>query len=325
MTQTICGVDVSSRTLDARIGHTGPREHFARTIDGVAALAGFCTQHGVELIVMEGSGGYEKLPFGLLDAEHRLPVAIVNPRAVRRFAEAMGVLEKTDRLDAGIIAWYAEVKQVKPTPLPSPMQDRLRALSTRLRQLTKLRTTQTNQRRLLGKSEAGAGSDAVTAAEVVGLIDEVVALVNRQIRSLEAKIAELIESDPLWHALDQTFREVKGVADRTVARLLAELPEIGTLSGKAIAKLAGLAPIACDSGASTGPRHIRAGRDGPREILFVVAELVSRHEPTFAAFRHKLRQAGKPLKVIRVALARKLLVVLNAKARDARRNFANAT
>jgi transposase len=321
VTQTICGVDVSSRTLDARIGRTGPREDFARTVDGAAALAGFCTRHGVDLIVMEGSGGYEKLPFGLLDAEHRLPVALVNPRAVRRFAEAMGVLEKTDRLDAEIIAWYAEVKQVKPTPLPSPTQDRLRALCTRLRQLTKLRTAQTNQRRLLGKSESG--SDA--AAEVVGLIDEVIALVNRQIRSLEAKIAELIESDPLWRTLDQAFREVKGVADRTVACLLAELPEIGTLSGKAIAKLAGLAPIACDSGNSTGPRHIRAGRDGPREILFVVASLVSRHEPVFAAFRDKLKQAGKPLKVIRIALARKLLVVLNAKARDARRNFVTAT
>jgi transposase len=321
VTQTICGVDVSSRTLDARIGRTGPREGFARTLDGVAALARFCTEHGVDLIAMEGSGGYEKLPFGLLVAEHGLSVAIVNPRAVRRFAEAMGVLEKTDRLDAGIIAWYAETKQVKPTLLPSPTQDRLRALSTRLRQLTKLRTAQTNQRRLLGKSEIG----STAAAEVVGLIDEVVALVNRQIRSLEAKIAELIESDPLWRVLDRAFREVKGVADRTVARLLAELPEIGTLSGKAIAKLAGLAPIACDSGASSGPRHIRAGRDGPREILFVVAELVSRHEPTFAAFRDKLKQAGKPLKVIRVALARKLLVVLNANARDARRNFAHAT
>jgi transposase len=325
VTQTICGVDVSLRTLDARIGRTGPRGDFTRTADGAAALARFCTEHGVELIVMEGSGGYEKLPFGLLDAEHGLPVAIVNPRAVRRFAEAMGVLEKTDRLDAGIIAWYAavkQVKQVKPTKLPSPTQDRLRALCTRLRQLTKLRTAQINQRRLLGKGEIGS-SDA--AAEVVGLIDEVIALVNRQIRTLEAKIAELIESDPLWRALDQAFREVKGVADRTVARLLAELPEIGTLSGKAIAKLAGLAPIACDSGASAGPRHIRAGRDGPREILFVVAELVSRHVPVFAAFRDKLRQAGKPKKVIRIALARKLLVVLNAKARDARRNFAAAT
>jgi transposase len=323
VTQTICGVDVSSRTLDARIGRTGPREPFAHTVNGIAALARVCTEHGVDLIAMEGSGGYEKLPFGLLVAEHGLSVAIVNPRAVRRFAEAMGVLEKTDRLDAGIIAWYAEVKQVEPTELPSPTQDRLRALSTRLRQLTKLRTAQTNQRRLLGKSDADAGSDA--AAEVAGLINEVIALINRQIRSLEAKIAELIEGDPLWRVLDRAFREVKGVADRTVARLLAELPEIGTRSGKAIAKLAGLAPIACDSGASTGPRHIRAGRDGPREILFVVADLVSRHEPVFTAFRDKLRHAGKPKKVIRVALARKLLVVLNAKARDARRNFADAT
>jgi transposase len=155
-------------------------------------------------------------------------------------------------------------------------------------------------------------------------IGEVIALVSRQIRSLEAAVAGLINDDPLWRQLDQAFRSIKGVADRTVARLMAEMPEIGTLSNKAIAKLAGLAPIARDWGKSNGRRPVRAGRANIRSILFVVAEIVRRFDPDFAAFHAKLNRAGKPKKLIRTALARKLLVRLNAKARDARAELAFA-
>ena len=141
-------------------------------------------------------------------------------------------------------------------------------------------------------------------------------MINREIRSLQARIIAMIDADPLWLALDRAFREVKGVADRTIACLMANLPEIGTLSGKAIAKLAGLAPIARDSGKKNGNRPVRGGREAVRSILYVVAEIVRRHDPDFKAFHQTLRAAGKTAKVVRVALARKLLVRLNAKARD---------
>ena len=312
MTNLICGVDVSATTLEARVGCDGPVERFARNVAGIAALAAFCKQYQVALVAMEATGGYERLPFGLLWAA-AVPAAIVNPRAVRRFAEAMGILEKTDRIDTGVIAWFAEVKQIAPQPPASDRQQRLAALVTRLRQLTELRTAQANQRRLVT-------DDAALAA-----FDELLILITRQSRSLAAHIAQLIDSDPLWHRLDAAFRQIKGVADRTVARIMAEMPEIGTFSNKAAAKLGGLAPIARDSGTLRGKRAVRGGRSGVRAILFVVADVVRRYDPDFADCHRRLTQAGKPKKLIRVALARKLLVRLNAKARDVRRELANAS
>jgi transposase len=309
VTQIICGVDVASRSLDARIGAEGPGGQFANTAEGIDALAAFCAAHGVALVAMEATGGYEKLPFALLWARG-IPAAIVNPRAVRRFAEAMGFLEKTDRIDAGVIAWFAATRRIVPCAPAGAAQERLRALVTRLRQLTEQRTVQLNQRRLISEASVLAGF-----AELLGLI-------ARQMRVLESEIAQLIAGDPLWQKLDETFRTIKGVADRTVARLMAELPEIGTLSNKAVAKLAGLAPLARDSGKTSGRRSIRGGRSGVRSILFVVAELVRRYDADFAAFHKRLSDAGKPKKVIRIALAHKLLVRLNAKARDVRNQIA---
>lgn len=311
MTQIICGVDVSSEALDARVGRDGAEARFAATPEGVEALAAFCREHGVGLVVMEATGGYEKLAHTLLWS-HGIPAGVVNPRSVRRFAEAMGFLEKTDRIDAGVIAWYGAVKEIVAQEPAGETQERLEALVTRLRQLTELRAMQNNQRRL------------VTEAGVRGLFEELLGLINRQVRQLELEIAALIGSDPLWRELDACFRSIKGVADRTVSRLMAEMPEIGTLSNKAVAKLAGLAPLARDSGKSQGKRITRGGRAHLRSILFVIAENVRRHNPDFADFHKRLSEAGKAKKVIRVALARKLLVQLNAKARDARQELALA-
>lgn len=311
MTKIICGVDVSSEWLDARVGPQGEYLRVERSAEGISALAEFCREHGVELVVLEATGGYEQLAFGLLWAQG-VPCALVNPRSVRHFAEAMGLLEKTDRIDAGVIAWYAEAKRIVAQEPAGPAQRQLRALSDRLRQLTKLAVMQANQRRLV-EDEA-----------VQAMFDELLGTIRRQCRALEQQIAALIESDPLWRRLNEVFREIKGVADRTVARLMAEMPEIGTLSNKAIGKLAGLAPLANDSGKRQGRRSIRGGREGVRSILFVVAEIVRRHDPDFAAFHRRLKDAGKKPKVVRTALARKLLVRLNAKARDARAALALA-
>ncbi len=244
MTRIICGVDISSASLAARIGRDGATGSFPNTAEGIVALASFCHAHVVELVAMEATGGYEQQPFALL-WEQGLPV-----------------------------------------------------------------TAQRNQSRL------------VTASAVLAWFTELLALVARQIRELEIAIAALISEDPLWHQLDQVFRSIKGVADRTVARLMAEMPEIGTLSNKAISKLAGVAPLARDSGKQQGKRAVRGGRPQVREILFVVAGVAGRYEPDFIAFQQRLRAAGKPGKVIRIALAHKLLVRLNAKAREVRQHMA---
>jgi transposase len=276
---------------------------------GIALLLAFCRAHQVELVALEATGGYERQAFALL-SEHGLPVAVLNPRAVRQFAQSMGRLEKTDPIDAGMIAWFAEVKRAKPTCLSGPGQRQLRGLVTRLRQLTCIRTAQLNQQRLIADPRLQSS------------FDELLALLARQIDDLARDIAALIAGDPLWVELDRAFRSIKGVADRTVARLMAEMPEIGTLSHKAVSKLAGLAPLAQDSGRHQGKRAVRGGRAPLREILFVVASVVGRYEQDFIAFRQRLQAAGKPPKVVRIALAHKLLVRLNAKAREVRTQLA---
>jgi transposase len=309
----ICGVDVSKARLDVCIEPGGTHASFNNNTSGIAKLAAFCRQHAVSLVVMEASGGYERRAFlGLWQAD--LECALTNPRSVRRYAEAMGVLEKTDRIDASVIARFAFARNLAPTPLPSPAQQRLKALVARLRQVTDDLTVQKQRRASL-----------LDNPEMLASIDEVIALLKRQSRSLEGEIASMIDDDPLWALLAQSWRAVKGVAGRTVAWLHAELPEIGTYSNKSIAKLVGLAPLADDSGRHKGKRHIRGGRGGVRSILFLVAATAARYDKSLADFRARLVAAGKEKMVIRIALARKLLVRLNAKARDARAAYANAT
>jgi transposase len=304
----ICGVDVSCQRLDAQIGRQGSWKSFSNDPEGISALADFCRQHKAQLLVMEASGGYEQLAFGLLWSMD-IPVAIVNPRSVRRFAQAMHLFEKTDRIDAGLIAWYAETKKVVATLPSTAQQQHLKALVTRLRQLTQMRAIERNHRRL------------VTDTTVLQSLHQVLLLINQQITELEKQIAGLIDNDPIWQKLNESFRSIKGVAHRTVARLMAELPEIGTLSNKKISKLVGLAPLADDSGKHKGKRHIYGGRHGVRDILSIIVTCVSKHNTDFSAFQQRLSKAGKPKKVIRIALAHKLLIRLNAKARDMRQTL----
>jgi transposase len=224
-------VDVASKSLEARIGQQGAASSFINDPEGIAALGAFCLTYQVELVAMEATGGYEQQAFAQLSGQG-LAVTILNPRAVRQFAQSMGSLEKTDAIDAGMIAWYAEVKKSQPVCLAPENQQHLRALVTRLRQLTEMRVVQLNQQRL------------VSDRKVQASFKKLLALLAHQIGELEKSIAVLLEKDPLWRELDQAFRTIKGVADRTVARLMAEMPEIGTLSNKTISKLAGLAPLA---------------------------------------------------------------------------------
>lgn len=313
MKKTICGVDISKAKLDVCIEPARRFASFDNDTAGIAKLAAFCREHAVELVVMEASGGYERRAFVEL-WEKGISCALTTPRSVRRYAEAMGILEKTDRIDSSVIARFADAKNLAPTPLPSKAQQRLKALVARLRQVTDDLTVQKQRR-----------AGLLDNREVLASLDEVITLLKRQSRKLEGEIASMIDDDPLWAKLAETWREVKGVAGRTVARLHAEVPEIGTLSNKAIAKLVGLAPIANDSGKRKGKRPTRGGRAGVRSILFLVAATAARYDKSLKDFRDRLVVAGKEQMVIRIALARKLLVRLNAKARDARTAYANAT
>jgi transposase len=179
-----CGVDVSKARLDACIEPGGMFESFDNDAAGIAALAEFCRQHRAQLVVMEASGGYERQAFLLL-WEAGIACALTNPRSVRRYAEAMGVLEKTDRLDAGQIARFGIAKDIRPTPLPSSQQRRLKALVARLRQVTDDLTIQKQRR------------SAVADAETLASLNEVIALLKRQSRKLEGEIASMIDDDPL--------------------------------------------------------------------------------------------------------------------------------
>jgi transposase len=311
--KNICGVDISKARLDACIEPGSIRGSFKNDATGIAELVALCQQHRVELVAMEATAGYERRAFLQL-WEQGLPCAVTNARHVRLYAEAMGVLEKTDAIDAHIIARFTQAKNLRPTPLPSLTQQRLKALVARLRQLTDDLTVQKQRR-----------SSLLDNAEMLASIDEVIALLKRQSRTLEGEIGSMIDDDPLWARLSDTFRSIKGVADRTVAWLMADLPEIGTYSNKAIAKLVGVAPIANDSGKRRGKRPVRGGRAGVRSILFLVAAIAARYDQSLREFRNRLVAAGKEKMVVRIALARKLLVRLNAKARDTRAQYAYAT
>lgn len=312
MANNICGVDVSKAQLDVCFGCDGTFAKFENSAAGIAGLVKACRERGVDLVVMEATGNFERLPFLLL-SESGVPCAIANPRSVRRYAEAMGILEKTDRIDSSVIVRFAQAIDMKADPVPTAAQQRLKALVARLKQVTGDLTVQLQRR------------SAMTDETTLESIGEVIALLKRQSKKLEGEIGSMINDDPLWSKLDETFRTVKGVADRTVARLMADLPEIGTRSGKAISKLAGLAPIANDSGKSSKKRHIKGGRASVRSILYLVADIAAKFDESLAAFKHRLLQAGKPKMVVRVALAHKLLVRLNAKAHETREKFANAT
>jgi len=308
--QLICGVDVSKAWLDSWIEPAG-YQRFPNAPEGIEQLSAWCREYSVELIVMEASGGVEQAAFLALWKQGQ-PCALANPRAVRSFADAMGFLEKTDRIDAEVIAGYAAAKKLMATPPPSEDQRRLTGLTARLRQISMDLSIQ--KQRLHSTTEPTA----------LASLKEAIAFFNRQAKALAAEIAALITVDPLWAALDKTIRSVKGLADRTVAVLLADLPELGTLSNKAITKLVGLAPLANDSGKRNGRRSVRGGRAAVRSILFLVADLARKYDDDLAGFRDRLIAQGKEKMVVRVALARKLLVRLNAKARETRAALAQA-
>lgn len=311
---TVCGVDVSKDWLDAHIAPVGAFKRFANTDAGIAELAAFCHTHATSLGIVEASGGYERGAWsGLWKAG--VQTARVNPRMVRDFARGIGLIEKTDRIDAAVLAEFGQARgsRLIVAPPSEGKARRLESLSSRLRQITSDIT--------INKQRLAAASDRETCDS----IDAVLELLEGQSRKVVGELASLIDDDDEYRHIGGALREVKNVADRTVIVLLSEMPEIGTISGKKVAKLAGLAPIANDSGKRRGKRKTRGGRANVRRILFTVANGAAKYHAGLADLKRRMAGDGKPKMAIRIALARKLLVILNAKARDARRDLAGTT
>lgn len=301
--QTFIGIDVSKASWDV---HVLPEDRsFSIRVDegAVPRLREQLGSVPEAIVVVEATGGLEReLVAALLDAGW--VVSVVNPRCVRDLAKAFNRLAKTDRIDARMIAEFAQHAQPRPTQKAPENQQRLEALVTRRRQLVGLRSKELTRRHQVADRSAKAS------------IDEMLRFLNRQIVELDRAIAKLINADDDWRAKRKLLESVPGVGSTTSATLVAELPELGRLNRAEIAALVGVAPFNHDSGQFRGQRRIRGGRGSVRTTLYMAAFTAKRFNPVLRAFAQRLHQAGKPFKVVVTACMRKLLVLLNAVVRD---------
>jgi transposase len=298
-TSCYVGIDVAKATLDvAQVPADRPAWSLPNDAAGIATLVDQLRSLVPTLIVLEATGGYETAVVAAL-ALAGLPVAVVNPRQVRDFARALGILAKTDALDAGVLARFAERVRPTPRPLPSDAQADLLALVARRRQLVDMRTAELNR-------------VAVARPALRAGVREHITWLDRRIKDTDREITRLIEASPLWRTRDQLLQSTPGVGPQTSARLLVSLPELGQLSGRQIAALVGVAPLNRDSGTRHGPRTTWGGRAPVRATLYMATLVATRHNPSIRAFYQRLRAAGKPPKVALVAAMRKLLTILNA-------------
>jgi transposase len=252
--------------------------------------------------VLEATGGYEAPVVAALTVA-RLPVVVINPRQARRFAESTGRLAKTDRLDAAVLAHFADAIRPEVRPLPDAQTQALAALVDRRRQLIAMRTAEQNRLELAGPA-------------VARDIRQHIVWLDRRIDRSEQELAAAIAASPVWQAKDDLLRSAPGIGPAVSRTLLGELPELGALPGRRIAALVGVAPVARDSGRRTGERAIAGGRAGVRAALYMAILSAVRYNPLVRAFYARLRAAGKAIKVAQVAAMRKLLVILNAMVRD---------
>jgi transposase len=297
------GIDVASETLDLADFPNSMFDTFANDADGIACIVQILQKQHVERIVVEATGGYEvSLVVALHEA--KLPVVVINPRQARDYAHALGILAKTDRIDARVLARFAHDVQPPTRDFPDENARKLDAMLTRRRQLLDLRTAELNRRH------------QARLPEIQRSIDSVVDLLNQEIAEIDAQLASAIEADETWRMKDQLLQSVQGVGAVTSHALLAELPELGRLNRRQISSLVGVAPFNVDSGRMRKPRAIRGGRASVRSALYMSAFNGIRCNPTLRAFYERLRQAGKKFKVAITACMRKLLTILNAILRN---------
>ncbi|MGO8669014.1 MAG: IS110 family transposase [Desulfobaccales bacterium] len=296
--QTFVGIDVSSQRLDVDTVPVSQSFSKPNTEGGIASLVVRLQDLNPQIVLLEATGGYE-IPVAYALYEAGLPVVITNPKAVRYFAKAIGRLAKTDKLDAQVLALYAQKVQPPVHPLRDQEQLELANLMTRRRQLQLMIVMEENRRH-------------TCTPKVRGNIDLCLAYLRQLLKDLDREIHDSIRRTPLWHENSEIMQSVTGIGPKVSASLIAVLPELGLLPGNKNTALAGLAPMNRDSGQYRGKRMIQGGRPAVRQALYMAALVASRHNPVIREFYQRLRLAGKPPKVALTACMRKLLVILNA-------------
>jgi len=293
------GIDVSKERLDVEVLPGGEAQSFASEEGGVDALVSWLVSVKPALIVLEATGGYHVHVASALGVAG-LPVAIVNPRQVRDFARSLGLLAKTDKLDAHVIARFAHDIRPEARPLASEAEAALKALASRRSQLVSMRAAEKN--RLQQAREK----------RIKKSIKSVLKHLDKQIEDLENDLNDNIRSSPMWREKDDLLRSAPGIGPATSFKLISSLPELGNLNRRQIASLVGVAPFNCDSGKMKGRRVIWSGRADVRTALYMAALVAIKHNPAIKRFYDRLRLAGKPGKVALTACIRKLLIILNA-------------
>lgn len=299
------GIDVSKATLDVALGSDGDVIQVANDDTGIAELVGRIAKAAPALVVLEATGGYEWLVAAAL-AGKGIPVAVVNPRQVRDFARATGVLAKTDRIDARVLARFAEAIRPEPRPLPTPEAKALEELLSRRRQIVDMLTMEKNR---LG----------IAASERMQReIKKHIAWLEEALRRANDDIDKAVRASPLWREQEDLLRSVPGIGPVTARTLLAELPELGSLNRKQIAALVGVAPLNRDSGTLHGIRTCWGGRANIRQVLYMAALTAVRRNPVIRRTYLAFKARGKKHKVALVACMHKLLTILTAMVRDRR-------
>jgi transposase len=293
------GIDVSKAELAIAVHPSGAAWTSETTPDAIDQVVRRLVVVQPTVIVIEATGGYEHALVAACAAAH-LPVAVVNPRQVRAFAQALGRTAKTDAIDARVLALFGARVQPAPRAIPDEATQALAALVARRRQLLDMLGAE--QRRL----------DQATTTAVRRDLRTHIRWLERRVKDVDDEIGGAIQRSPVWRVQDDLLRSVPGIGPTVARTLLAELPELGRLDRRAIAALVGVAPFNCDSGQWRGRRTIWGGRAPVRTALYMASLVATRHNPLLAAFYHRLRAAGKPPKVALVAVMRKLLTIVNA-------------
>jgi transposase len=293
------GIDVAKDRLDIAIRPAGDLWSMANDAPGIAEVVHQLAQLHPKLVVLEATGGLQMPVAGAL-ATAGLPVAMVNPRQVRDFARATGRLAKTDRLDAQVLAHFAQAVQPTPYALADVQTQDLTALLTRRHQVIEMLTAEKNRLR------------APRLESVRQRVQEHIRWLQQELNGLDKDLDHTIRQSPLWREKDNLLRSVPGIGPVVSITLLAKLPELGTLSRRQIAALVGVAPLNRDSGRMRGKRIVWGGRARVRAALYMAALSASRYNPVIKAFYQRLLTAGKAKKVALTACIRKLLTILNA-------------
>jgi transposase len=299
------GIDVSKDRLDVVVRPDGEGFTVKRNAAGLEFLAARLRDLSPHLVALEATGGFETVAAAAL-ASAGLPVVIVNPAQVRAFAKALGQRAKTDPIDAAVIAHFAEATQPEVRPLRDEATQLLSDLVSRRRQIIEMIGAERQREK------------RITLARVKKSIGRLIATLEKELASLDAEIGDAVRGSPAWRAKEDLLSSVPSVGPTISRTLIAELPELGQLGRKQIAALVGLAPFTRQSGQWRGKSFIAGGRTAVRTVLFMGAMVARRRNPVLRAFFERLVAAGKPKMVALIAVARKLLVILNAIIRDNR-------